>query len=107
MKRLPFVNLKILAVILCWFSKTVRGVEELDFQCEDGHNCEKIMRPKLEYYSPSTEGWKAINDRRFKQIASSASPVDDKFSFYTVRDAKMRFVTITLLFTIFLVSTNA
>lgn len=55
------------------------------YLCEEGYDCDKIVRPKLKYYNPSTPGWKAINDRRFKQLASSISDEDDKYSFYSVR----------------------
>jgi len=54
------------------------------YLCEEGYDCDKIVRPKLKYYNPSTPGWKAINDRRFKQLASSISDEDDKYSFYSL-----------------------
>ena len=55
---------------------------------------DNIWRPSLEDYSPSTLGWKAINDRRFKQLATSNCTADDRYSFYSVRTTRSLSATI-------------
>ncbi len=58
---------------------------EIDIECEEGYDCNEILRPKLEYYRPSTPGWKAINQRRFKQVAS-VDDYQDRINLLKVRE---------------------
>ena len=49
---------------------------------------DQMWLPNDDEYSPNEPGWRELNKRRFKQLASSDLESDSRFNFYTVSETK-------------------